>query len=217
MGVEAGRRPLRLPGTRQVVLRTIPLPIHFLRPVPFSSGWHPQNLSLVPPLWSVSTHVLLLLPGWSPFPSWGLDLVPPPPHYCSLLERSLVSEGPVPEGGDGPLWAGPRFTGCAGAEGVWPYPSGPSPSHPGEELFPQFSNSEHVCVGVFLCIHPLPPAYTAGLRVTRAALSGRGLINLAGVRPLEGPGEREGVRAKGLVRWRLQERAEVYVCVYGGC
>ena len=74
VGVQAGRRPLRLPGTRQVVLRTIPLSIHFLRPVPFSSRWHPQNLSLVPPLWSVSTHVLLLLPGWSPFPSWGLYL-----------------------------------------------------------------------------------------------------------------------------------------------
>lgn len=90
VGVAAGRRPLRLPGTRQVVLRTIPLPIHFLRPVPFPSGWHPQNLSLVPPLWSVSTHVLLLLPGWSPFPSWGLYLVPPP-HPPLYLPAGAIS------------------------------------------------------------------------------------------------------------------------------
>ena len=108
--------------------QTCPLLFSLASPEPLSG---PSSLVRLYPCASVAPRLV-------PIPILGSVSSPPahPPHHCSLLERSRVSEGPVPEGGDGPLWAGPCFTGCVGAEGVWPHPSGPSPSHPGEELFP---------------------------------------------------------------------------------
>lgn len=71
--------------------------------------------------------------------------------------------------------------------------------HPilGRKYLLQFSNSEHVCFCVCLCIHTLMPA-SAGLWVTRAALSGRQRIHSAGRGcRMDGEGGRGGEGACG--------------------
>lgn len=92
--------------------------------------------------------------------------------------------------------------------------------HPilGRKYLLQFSNSEHVCFCVCLCIHTLMPA-SAGLWVTRAALSGRQRIHSAGRGcRTDGEGGRggwEALRAEGSGRWKRMEtgrKGQKWVC-----
>lgn len=94
--------------------------------------------------------------------------------------------------------------------------------HPilGRKYLLQFSNSEHVCFCVCLCIHTLMPA-SAGLWVTRAALSGKtadtfswaGLSDGRRGRTWWGGGG--GLRAEGSGRWKWMEtgrKGQKWVC-----
>lgn len=147
-------------------LLTIPLLIRFLRAAPFSPS-HPLPhivlSGLFLPMCFFGSHLVLI--------SILGSLSPPPP--VSACGRYLRSQKDLPLKGDTHLWMVLRVHWGVPILRVCVH------IHPilGRNTSLQLSNSEHVCFGVFLCIHTLS---TAGLRVTRAALSGRQQRNSAG-------------------------------------
>ena len=135
-----------------VVLPTIPLPIHFLRPVPFLFLHNPfATSSCLVHLYPCASSASI----WSLFPSWGFSLL-----LSQILSVEDISglRKTCPEGRYTSLGGFPFSLRCACTESVWQVHL--VHLHPilGRNSALQLSNSGHVCFGVFLCIHTLMPA-----------------------------------------------------------